>query len=787
MATGPPPPGRHTRRLLLFAAFWLAAGAACDHRHRGGTNPVGVGIRPALPSVPIGATLPLRVVASYANGVQVDLADHVRWRSTAPTIASIDQNGVATGLTLGATTIEALDTRTRDEHTVTLVVTPAAVAAVAVTPPQPRLARGTTRPLTATATMTDGTIRDVTTEVQWSSSDPNVATIDEGGVVAAAEAGTTSIRAVFAATGAVAEIMLLVTPAVLVAIAVTPPSPSIALGTTQSFLATGTFSDSTVQDLTTSVAWSSSAASVATIDGNGLATSLTTGSTTVRATHAAAGLFGDAALTVTPATLQSLAVSPTSPSIALGTTRPFVATGTFSDGSTQDLTSAVAWTSSAPATATIGNSTGSHGLATSQAVGTTTVRAAHAASGLSDETVLTVTPAVLQSIDVQPSSPSIALGTSLPFTATGTFSDASTQDLTDGVTWTSATPAVATISNASGSQGLATSQGVGATTVRATHAATGVFGEAALTITPAVLQSIAVTPSNAALLVGATLGFTATGTYGDGSTQDLTTAVTWSSSATGTATISNAGGSQGVATGGSAGATTITATHAASGVNGGTTLTVFDQITLRAASSAGAGSGVLSLTIGTPPGTIADDLLLAAIAIRPQTASVTPPSGWTLVRRNDNAAGASNSLLVYRRVATSAEPTSHTWSFSASTGSAGGISCLAWVDTTTPIDVHGGQSTPSSLSHAAPTVTSTVANAMLVTVHGFSSAATWTSPTGMAEAFDVRSQALGATGIAVSAHSVLWPSAGATGSRTAVASNDADTGNTASIVLRRRP
>jgi hypothetical protein len=75
------------------------------------------------------------------------------------------------------------------------------------------------------------------------------------------------------------------------------------------------------------------------------------------------------------------------------------------------------------------------------------------------------------------------------------------------------------------------------------------------------------------------------GTYSDGSTQNLTTTVTWSASNTGIATISNATGSKGLATAVSAGATTITA--AAGGVSGTTTLTV-------------TGGGVATLTWDAP-------------------------------------------------------------------------------------------------------------------------------------------------------------------------------------------
>jgi hypothetical protein len=83
---------------------------------------------------------------------------------------------------------------------------------------------------------------------------------------------------------------------------------------------------------------------------------------------------------------------------------------------------------------------------------------------------------------------------------------------------------------------------------------------------------MSVTPVSASIASGTTQQYTATGTYSDGSTQNLTTATTWSSSNAAAATISNAAGSNGLATGVAAGSTTIRATSGT--VSGATSLTV---------------------------------------------------------------------------------------------------------------------------------------------------------------------------------------------------------------------
>jgi uncharacterized protein YjdB len=72
------------------------------------------------------------------------------------------------------------------------------------------------------------------------------------------------------------------------------------------------------------------------------------------------------------------------------------------------------------------------------------------------------------------------------------------------------------------------------------------------------VTSIAVTPASPSITVGNTQQFTATATYYDTTTADITTSCVWTSSSTGIATI---GDNTGLATGVTAGSTTITAAY----------------------------------------------------------------------------------------------------------------------------------------------------------------------------------------------------------------------------------
>jgi hypothetical protein len=245
--------------------------------------------------------------------------------------------------------------------------------------------------------------------------------------------------------------------------------------------------------------------------------------------------------------------------MAPGATQQFTATATYSNGSTQNVTTNVAWSSSATGVATI-----TAGMATAVAAGPTTITAS--LGGVSGTATLTVTPAApaLSSIAVAPATPSVVTGGTQQFTATGTYSDGSTQNVTATATWSSSTTSVATVS----ASGLATAIAPGSTTISASLS--GVAGTTTLTVTAGTksLSSITITPANPTFAAGSTQQFTATATYSDGSTQNVTTTATWASSATTVAAINSSGVATGVATG----STTISATL--NSVTGSTSATV---------------------------------------------------------------------------------------------------------------------------------------------------------------------------------------------------------------------
>lgn len=525
--------------------------------------PTTLAITPATSSIAKGTSQRFVATATFSDGSVHDISADAVWTSSNAAVATVGDTGASKGL---AAAVDVGSAQIRGVYegiagSATLTVTAATVASVAVTPSVASRPKGTSLPLVATATLSDGSTQNVTSQAVWASSAPAVAAVSDAaetkGLAQTLAVGTARLSAAFAGSSGSAD--LTVTAAELLSIAVAPPSPSLPLGLALPFTATGLYTDSSTADLTTQVTWSSSDSGVATVSNaagsNGLAQSAAVGSSTITATQPGSTISGSAALTVTAVALARVEITPTAPSLPVGATQPFTATGYYTDNSFQDLTPSATWSVADTAVADIGNDSGSRGLALAKGIGSTQVHAE--VDGQSAETTLTVTAATLSAIQVTPASRLLAAGYTRQFTATGLYSDNSTRDLTDVANWTTTTAAFATVSNAGGSKGLVT--GISAGTVNVAAAIGEVSGLTPLTVTDARVTSVAVTPANPTIPLGTTQQFVATATFSDGSTQDLSTQSSWGSTQPTIASISNRPGSQGKATAESIGRTEISA------------------------------------------------------------------------------------------------------------------------------------------------------------------------------------------------------------------------------------
>jgi Bacterial Ig-like domain (group 2) len=160
------------------------------------------------------------------------------------------------------------------------------ITALAVAPQNASVQPGVTQQFTATATYGNNTTADVTSQVTWSTTPTNIATISGAGLLTAGALGTAQVKAqsgsVIASTG-VTVIQKQVT-----SISISPPNPtplSLSLGpTTVQFTATATYGDGSTADVTSIATWTSVPTSTATISATGSVTAVAVGNANITAT-----------------------------------------------------------------------------------------------------------------------------------------------------------------------------------------------------------------------------------------------------------------------------------------------------------------------------------------------------------------------------------------------------------------------------------------------------------------------------------------------------------------------
>jgi hypothetical protein len=190
----------------------------------------------------------------------------------------------------------------------------------------------------------------------------------------------------------------------ITSITIEPSSPSVSQGQTEQLNAAGTDSEGNSYTLTggttcsgTTVCWSSSDTSTATITSGGLLKGITVGSATITASSGTASATASA--TVTLGNVTAITISPTSVSLPVSTTATgsqcFTVEATLSSGPEQDVTATVTWVATNSTLITVAN--GEHPLfvETSTTGGQTTLYAQYT-SGSNLITSNTVTVNVTQ-------------------------------------------------------------------------------------------------------------------------------------------------------------------------------------------------------------------------------------------------------------------------------------------------------------------------------------------------------------------------------------------------------
>lgn len=403
--------------------------------------------------------------------------------------------------------------------------------------------------------------------VAWRSDNAGAATIDSAsGIATGVAVGSANITAVVGGAKSVPAV-LTVTPAQVTRVSVVLKSgaAAIPLGKTAVLAANCDYTDGSTADCTSNVMWRVTPSNVVSIDAGGVVATTATGSTIVVASAGGVTSSGFS-LTVTPAQLVSIAVSPHTSSVAAGNTVQLMASCTYTNGASACPT--LNWVSSNAADATVTAS----GLVKGVAAGNPMITASYTPSGgakVSGSANVTVGTAVLTGIALTPNFASVVAGNTQQFTPVCTFTNGSGTCPT--LAWSSSDDSLAAVDQSGLAKGLKEGKPV-ITASYTPSAGAKVVGSANLSVGSAVINSVklSLTAGSATLPLGRTAALTATCGYTDNTSQICTGSAAWNYSSNGVVTV----GSDGTVVTNQIGSTTVTATVGGVKSSGGVTFTV---------------------------------------------------------------------------------------------------------------------------------------------------------------------------------------------------------------------
>jgi|UPI000831BD75 PGF-pre-PGF domain-containing protein len=422
----------------------------------------------------------------------------VTWTSSNTTVGSIDADGIFTALAAGTTNVTASAGNISAEATVTVndsEVEPIATE-IRITPPRATLAVNDTQRFMATIFDQDGQPMSVS-EINWTSSNETVGSIDTNGIFTALAAGTTNVTASAGNISAEATITVNADEPVLARLVIQPSAVTLNVGDDLLFEVSGfDRSGNVVSDV--AVTWASSDETVGTIDEFGTFIALAVGTTNVTVT--ADNVSGTATVTVNDGEEEpiatTLAITPAAITLNVNDTAVFAANALDQNGRPITVGS-INWTSSDETVGTID----AGGIFTARAAGRTTITASgQNITGTVDVRVTNESSGVV----VTPSEITVYAGDTRRFTAIPYDSEGSV--VSGEVTWSSDDPSVGEI----GSDGVFSALREGTTTITASVEGLNETGAATVTVLPApmALTQITVSPSGFTIAANNTLALT---------------------------------------------------------------------------------------------------------------------------------------------------------------------------------------------------------------------------------------------------------------------------------------
>jgi uncharacterized protein YjdB len=445
-----------------------------------------------------GESKTLKLDATYADGSSETVTDSAVWSSDDPATAAVTK-GVVKAVDSGTATI----TVKYGDKTVTIPVEVDPASKLTADLTKFDVQPGDTVQVKLTAQFADETTADVTAKATWTTSNPSFATVDDG-VITAVERGEATITAQYGKK----SVKIAVSVGALDALTISEKTAVMKEDDRKQLTVTAKYKDGTIKDVTNDAEWSSSSAAVAEVS-RGLVTAISSGKATITAK------FGEKSVTAQAQVelADKLTASHRSVIMRKGQDAQVTITATYSDGTTEDVTSKVAWSIQTTKVADV-----SSGLVTAYERGKTTLVAKYGSKTLN----IPVEVDYPVKLAANKKEMQLKSGINEQLTLTATFSDGSTADVTEDAEWTSRSYKVADV----GSTGLVSAAGYGKTAV------TAKFGGKSVSVAVEV-DSLKYLKADTRIIetsVGVQKKIVLTATYKDGTTGDVSDRADWKSS-----------------------------------------------------------------------------------------------------------------------------------------------------------------------------------------------------------------------------------------------------------------
>lgn len=502
---------------------------------------VSIVISPASADIAQGMSYQYTADGLFSDNTHKDITDLAHWRTSDTTLATITSTGLAKGEVQGSVSIVA-DYMGKSADASLNIAAPV-IDHLVIVPSTKELPLGTSIYYQAIAFDSTGKDYLVSNNADWRMVDTNIAHVDNtntnGGLVTPLAVGTSIIEVTF--LGVTEQAVVVVTPATITSLTLSPLDASIIDGTNQNYTATAHFSDLTSLEVSKDSSWQSSNLDVATVTAGGTAVSHNFGTTNIQASYQ--GMTVQTSLTVVEKEIDNLQIIPHVNHIVTNEQVQLKCSIIYVDLSLGDCTSEAVWTT---ADDSIAHIEPAGGLVTGLKAGTTRAFATyHGVTSKATDGQVTVAEPVLESITVAPANETLAKEQPQTYKATAHYSGGSTKDISAEVTW-SATGGVGSINNNARFNG--TSTGVG----QVTASLDGISGETAVTVSEYVPYFGDIVPDPIELKVGDAIDLQCFETFAlisNSSNQiqvEVTDEANWGFNfSSDIATISNAPGSKG--------------------------------------------------------------------------------------------------------------------------------------------------------------------------------------------------------------------------------------------------